>query len=137
MSRIETDVEDLKDEVLDDLEEEVLQAESAMQAEQSSLNRGVSDSNRPGSGAQARRPVAHSGGIQQRKEAFGVTNDDEDIIMVKENRSFSNARNVAGYNNQSFGIKAANYEEESALSADSNNLGATNHMQTRINGLEK
>jgi hypothetical protein len=121
LPKLENDIEeDLKDEILEDLEEEVIQAES----------RALSNQNN-----------SQLTGEKRNNSHINLKNvnqsDDEDIIMVKKDIS-----------NSDYGIK--NYQGDSKISGnqrnkvgksydipDYNNLGATNHMQSRINSLEK
>jgi hypothetical protein len=124
VSRVELDVEDLKDEVLDDLEEEVLQAEMGVDEDRFNA----------GGGRLQQQPVNRRANMNNSRN-----NDDEDVVMVKNpiSRGDSASRNNSRESKVTRSYGGGGGYDESSDGAGSSDLGATNHMQSRINSLEK
>lgn len=116
VSKIETDVEDIKDEVFDDLEEEVLLAEKNMQNNSPPIVK----SNQPVAHRESNKTSGYNS-YNGSKDLHNDDNDDDDIHVWKAS-SPSPAQRP-----KSRGEESNNYD----------NLGATNHMQSRINSLEE
>ncbi len=121
------DVEDLKDEILDDLEEEALQAESSSDYK-------YRDNRNEYQPSPSKYPAANHNRQSSSRNNY---EDDEDIVMLKNpinnNRGSFGGRNRDSQNNSDYN----NHEFNRPSEPVSNDLGATNHMQSRINSLEK
>jgi hypothetical protein len=141
ISKVEVDVEDLKDEVLDDLEEEVLQAEMSSDCKNQGHRGGGSSNNNYQSNPNKQvnnNNYSRPGATNSRNNSRDVPDEDDedDIVMVKNPISNSSSNTNRGpYSNsrQSRNVNSGYGNSDEG----SNDLGATNHMQSRINSLEK